>query len=63
MGEAFLDGSASHPKRLDYSASACSVVGMELQHEMPRMNLRLDVALDDGRGCPKPLRSRQWSSY
>ena len=53
MGEAFLDGSASNPTRLELSASACSVVGMEIRHGMPRMELRLDVALDQGLDGPE----------
>ena len=48
MGEAFLDGSASCPSRPELSASACSVVGMEIRHGLPRMELRLDVAMDHG---------------
>ena len=48
MGEAFLDGSASNPRHPDLSASACSVVGMQILHDMPKMELRLDVALDQG---------------
>ena len=53
MGEAFLDGSSSNPTRLDLSASACSIVGMQIQHGMPRMDLRLDVALDQGLDGPE----------
>ena len=48
MGEVFLDGSASNPRRPELSASACSIVGMEMRHDMQRMELRLDVALDHG---------------
>ena len=53
MGEAFLDGSSSYPTRLQYSTSACCVVGMETVSDRPRLQLRMDVALDDGRDGPE----------
>ena len=53
MHEAFLDGSASHPANLGYSASACTIVTMEVVQDRPRLQLRVDVALDDGIDGPE----------
>ena len=53
LHEAFLDGSASHPANLGYSASACSIVSMEMVQERPRLQLRVDIALDDGIDGPE----------
>ena len=53
LGEAFLDGSASNPIRPELSASACSIVGMQILHGMPRMELRLDVMLASGIDGPE----------
>ena len=53
LDEAYLDGSASHPANLGYSASACSVVSMEMVSGRPRLQLRVDIALDDGIDGPE----------
>ena len=53
VNEVFLDGSASHPTRLQYSASACSIVMMEVHLDLPRLGLQLNVALVDGESGPE----------
>ena len=53
LEEAYLDGSASHPANLGYSASACSIVSMDMLHGRPHLQLRVDVAMNDGIDGPE----------